>query len=111
MNRWIAIVAAIATLGAAATVLKDWRWITPSELQQGLYTVASELEEKIGTEKARKLVKEAEDDERYWDQKVKTGMWHEPPTGSVSKKFWFEDQKKARGNVQYYGQRVRDLKK
>ena len=107
----VAFAAAIGILGGALTALSQWRWVTPSEMKDSLYTVASELENKIGREKARKLVKEAEDDKRYWEQKVKSGMWHEPAADSSSKKFWLEDQKKARGNRQYFEQRVRDLKK
>jgi len=107
MKKWVMIAAAIVTFGGAAAVLKEWRWVTISEL----HTVASELEKKIGVEKARKIVKEAEDDERYWEQRVNTGMWHEPPEGSSSKKFWLEDQKKFRGHRSYYGQKARDLKK
>ncbi len=101
----------IAVLGGAFTVLSEWRWVTPSEMSESLYTVASELEEKIGREKARKLVKESEDDERYWEQKVKSGMWHEPPEGSASKKFWKEDQETNISNRQYFRQKTRDLKK
>ncbi len=103
----VALATAIGVLGGAATVLKDYRWVTPKEL----YTVASELEDKLGEEKARKVVKEAEDDERYWDQKVKSGMWHEPADDTISKRFWLEEQKRALINRLYYEQRVRDLKR
>ena len=107
----VAFAAGIGVLGGAYAKLSEWRWVTPTEMNESLYTVASELEEKIGTEKARKQVKEAEDDERYWEQKVKSGMWHEPAQGSASFKFWQEDQKTNRSNRQFFRQRTRDLKK
>ncbi len=108
LKQWMAICGAIVIAGSAAAVLQEWRfWVTPNEL----YTVASELEKKVGKEKARSIVRDAEDDERYWEQKVKSGMWHEPASGSASKKFWLEDQKKARSNRSYFEQKVRDLKK
>ena len=107
LKKIVLALGAVVTLGGALAVLNEWRPVMKFEL----YELASELEQKIGKEKARIIVKEAEDDERYWDQKVKSGMWHEPKQGTAAKKFWLEDQKKYRGHRSYYEQKVRDLKK
>ena len=115
MNKWIsttiAIASAVVVFGGAATVLKDWRWITPVELQNELYLVASELEQKIGKAKIAKKIRDAEEDGRYYDQKVQSGMWHEPKVDTLSHKFWLRDQLKYREKRQYYEQKARDLKK
>jgi hypothetical protein len=115
MNKWIstgiAVASAVVVFGGAATVFKEWRWITPVELQNELYLVASELEGKIGAAAIAKKIRDAEEDGRYYDQKVKSGMWHEPPQGTLSQKFWLKDQERFREKRQYYEQKARDLKK